>query len=59
VSPVLRFAGRSTSFALRGILQPPSGGRVHVQGNDQGGSQICHFCPSVYDESFVQEERNP
>ncbi len=34
--PVLKFAGRSTTSVLRRILQPLSGYRVHVQGNDQG-----------------------
>ena len=34
--PVLKFAGRSTTFVLPRILQPLSGYRVHVQGNDQG-----------------------
>ena len=57
---VLRSAGRSTTFALRRILQPPTGGRVHVSMyvNDQG-LYICRYRPSLYNESYVQEERNP
>ncbi len=58
---VLRSAGRSTTFALRRILQPPTGGRVHVSlyVNDQGGLYICRYRPSVHNESSAQEEKNP
>ena len=55
---LLQSAGRSTTFVLRRILQPPKGGRVHVSMhvNDQGELYICRYRPSVHNESSVQEE---
>ncbi len=54
--PVLKFAGRSTTFVPRRILQPLSGYRVHVQGNDQGWSEICRF--AVHDESSARKKES-
>ena len=62
-TPVLQSAGRSTTFTLRRILQPPTGGRVHVSNIHipkwWRRIYICRYRPSVHNESSAQEERNP
>lgn len=53
---VLRAARRPAALALRRVLLPPPGGRLHVQGHGEGGPQVRRVRAPVHHEPAVQEK---